>query len=72
MLYKSELVKKSEDEFEVTYIDIITHGTKSHTYKCKQQFSLNLENKIFKITHEDILGEYERIKEFYQEIGLQR
>ncbi len=44
VVYKSELVKKSENEFEVTYIDI----------------------------HEDILGEYERIKEFYQEIGLQR
>ncbi len=72
IVYKSELSQKSDLEFEVTYIDIITHRQKTHTYKCKQFFFLNSENKITQITHEDIPGEYERIKAFYEEIGLRR
>lgn len=72
VIYKSELSQKSDTEFEVTYIDIIAHGPKTHTYKCKQLFYLNSENKITEITHEDIPGEYERIKAFYEEIGLRR
>ncbi len=41
VIYKSELSQNSHKEFEVTYIDIITHGSKTHTYKCKQLFCLN-------------------------------
>lgn len=72
VVYKSELSQISDNEFEVTYIDIITYGQKTHTYKCKQFFNLNSENKINEIIHEDIPGEYQRIKSFYEEIGLQR
>jgi hypothetical protein len=72
VLYESELSQKSDSEFEVIYIDIITHGPKTHTYKCKQAFCLNSEKKITEIIHEDIPGEYESIKAFYEEIGLQR
>jgi hypothetical protein len=71
VLYKSELSQKSDNEFEVIYIDIITHGSKTHVYKCRQLFYLNPQKKIIKIIHEDIPGEYERIKAFYKEIGLQ-
>jgi hypothetical protein len=70
VIYKSELSQNSDEEFEVTYIDIITHRSKTHTYKCKQLFRLNSENMITEIIHEDVPGEYERIKAFYAEIGL--
>jgi hypothetical protein len=70
IIYKSEVSRISEAEFEVVYFDIITHGKKTHTYKCKQFFCFNTENKITKITHENIPGEYEQLKIFYKEVGV--
>ncbi len=70
VVYQSSLLQKSNNEFEVTYIDIITLRSKTHTYRCKQFFRFNSENKIIEIIHEDIPGESERIKAFFKEVGL--
>lgn len=70
VIYESVIQKMTSAEFAVLYKDIISKNGKTHEYTCKQIISFNSENLISTIKHEELPGEYEKLKDFYNEIGL--
>jgi hypothetical protein len=70
VIYESSVQEINSSEFSVVYKDVISKNGKTHEYSCKQFITFNSENLISKIKHEEIPGEYERLKEFYHEIGI--
>ncbi|MGZ3809877.1 MAG: hypothetical protein ACXVCE_17465 [Bacteriovorax sp.] len=70
VVYESSVKLIDFRSFEATYVDIISKNGKTHTYTCKQILDFDQTNKIVRIRHFDIPGEYDRLKQFYSEVGL--
>lgn len=71
VIYKSKVCALDDRSFEATYFDILIKDGKTHTYSCKQIINFGEDNKIISIRHVDISGEFERLKQFYNEVGLE-
>jgi hypothetical protein len=70
VIYKSEVRGLSENEFEMTYFDVISKNGKTHTYSCKQIIHFNKDQKVALIRHQEIPEEYNKLLAFYKEVGL--
>lgn len=70
VIYESVVKEVSPSEFEITYKDIISKLGKTHIYQCRQIISFNSNNLIEKIKHNEITSEYEKLLNFYKEVGL--
>ena len=70
VIYESSVKQLKNGIFEATYKDVIKKNGNSHSYSCKQILEFNSNGKIQKIIHQDILGEYEKLKAFYKKTGV--
>ncbi|MEM9024339.1 MAG: nuclear transport factor 2 family protein [Bacteroidota bacterium] len=64
----AELV--SDHQADVFFTDYLTHRGESHTHRCKQRVTVNAAGKITHIQHHNLPGEPEKLKAFYQKVGL--
>ena len=69
--YQSAVRDGSDGEVIVEFIDHIRHAGASHTYRCEQQLTFDNHGRISKITHIELPGERERLREFFRNVGLQ-
>lgn len=54
----------------VYFTDYLKHKGKSHIHKCRQVLSFDELGKIVHIEHQNLPGEPEKLKAFYQTVGL--
>jgi len=71
VIYESEIEGEGAN-LSVLYIDKITHGGQAHDYRCRQHLSINEAGVIFKIIHEELPGEREKLNEFWTRCGIHR
>ena len=71
VIYESE-VQGEGSNLSVLYTDRITHGGLTHDYRCRQHLSINPAGLIFKIVHEELPGEREKLNEFWARCGVRR
>lgn len=57
-------VEQVGDEFVVTYTDGLRLGDRRHEFRCRQRLRVNATGLIVRISHEEMAGERERLREF--------
>jgi hypothetical protein len=72
VVYESDIEQKSANTFVVLYTDRIFHSGLEHTFRSRQLLFVNNNGEIEQILHEDISGEQEALKEFFERCGIQR
>jgi hypothetical protein len=70
--YESEITPQSDTLFEVLYTDRLSHHGHRHAYRCRQKLLLAPAGEIVRIVHEDIAGEPEALKAFFEANGIHR
>lgn len=68
---KSEIETISETEYFVHFTDYLTHKGETHIHRCKQKVSVNNDGKIFKIVHINNAEEQQKLKAFYERVGIE-
>ena len=69
VVYESSIKTISNNEFEITYTDVLLKSGRTHTYTCKQ-FVTVIDSLVAQIKHQEIPGEYEKLKQYYLSVGL--
>ncbi len=72
LTYASEVEAPRGGEVPVLFIDDLSHGGRSHRYRCRQRFTVGSDGLITRIVHEELPGERQALDEFFRECGLQR
>jgi hypothetical protein len=67
--FESKVEETSPQTACVHYFDYIRKGELQHRYKCDQALELK-DGKIVRITHLELPGEKELLKEFYTRVGI--
>ena len=67
---KARIEEVSERVFDVHFTDYLGHQGLEHTYRCKQRVTVHEEGSVIRIEHVDDPVESEKLKEFYQKVGL--
>lgn len=60
----SSAVEQDGDAFVVTYTDGLRLGDRRHEFHCRQRLSVNADDRIIAIRHEEMPGERERLRRF--------
>ncbi len=66
----SKVEQIGDQEYEVYFSDFLTHKGITHNYNCKQRLVLNDAEEIIRIAHIELPGEKEKLKVFYQKVGI--
>jgi hypothetical protein len=70
--YESEITRQSDSVFDVLYTDRISHRGHQHAYRCRQKLFLGPDGEIVRVLHEDIAGEPEALRAFFEAHGIRR
>lgn len=69
--YESHVEAAAAGEATVRFLDHLTHQGHSHTHSCRQGLEFAEDGAIVRITHHDLPGEGEALKEFLAQAGLE-
>lgn len=56
----------------VTFIDHLEHQGRKHSYSCEQSIALRADDKICRITHQELPGQRDVLEDFFRQAGLER
>ena len=68
--YESIVNVDEAGQVSIRYLDHISHAGVSFTHQCCQHLGFDEESRINHIRHEDLPGEPERLKAFFEQVGL--
>jgi hypothetical protein len=68
--YESEIEPPRGGEVPVLFIDHLTHGGRTHRYRCRQRFTVGEDGLVSLIVHEEIPGEREALEAFFRDCGV--
>ena len=71
VLFESEIEPAEGTDVGVVFTDILRKGELRHVHRCRQVFTVGARGKISNITHHDLPGEPERLKEFFRRCGIE-
>jgi hypothetical protein len=72
VVYDSQVKPETDGSMSILFVDRIFHGGHMHEYRCVQKVWLDEENRIVKIVHEELPGEWEKLNGFLAKCGIKR
>ncbi len=67
---KSTAELREDGRVAVHFTDYLKHRGVEHTHRCQQLLTPNDQNEIAHIEHRALSGEPEKLKSFYESVGL--
>ena len=68
--FESEVVAESDASAQVTFIDHLRTGERTHDFRCQQIVVSDSQGKIARIVHVDLDGERAALREFFAKCGV--
>ncbi len=56
----------------ITFVDLLEHAGHRHRHTCRQHLTVNAAGRIAAIEHEDLPGEPEKVRAFFDAVGIER
>lgn len=70
IVYRHELIPLEENWYQITFIDEIRSGNRSHVFRCNQRVCIG-QGKIVYIIHEETPEQREKLNAFVQSLDKQ-
>ncbi len=72
VVYESRVQLEPDGSIIICFTDRISHGGRTHQYRCNQRLFLNGEGKIARIVQEELPGERRKLNKFLAKCGIRR
>jgi hypothetical protein len=70
LTYASDVEPPRDGEVPVLFTDDLSHGERTHRFRCRQRFTVGPDRLVSRIVHEELPGEREALDAFFRECGL--